>query len=473
MGERDWGISSVLRSGKPELYRSLPVEAMRARAGEGFGALFADTDIASTIVVPISARGRTLGAIVLTSICRSYDDEDVAILGELGRRAGLALDNARLYREAREGERQKDEFLAMLSHELRNPLAPIVGALDLMKVPRDGAFAKERAVIDRHVRHIVRLVDDLLDVARITRGKIELRKEAFEISHVVTKAVEMVAGLVDERGQRLTVSVPEQGARVLADEARLTQAIANLLSNATKFTGAGGEIRVTGEVAGDEVVIRVKDSGIGIAPDALERIFGLFVQEKPALDRGLGGLGIGLTVVKQLVALHGGSASATSGGLGHGSEFAVRLPLVRYEPTGDADEDAAFQPPAAPGAARVLVVDDNVDAADMVAAVIAAGGYTVRVAYDGPSALAVAAEFEPNIAVVDIGLPGMTGYELAAHLHALPCGASMRLIALTGYGQSSDAERSRGAGFEMHLVKPVDFDALEKVLEGRPRRTTR
>jgi signal transduction histidine kinase/CheY-like chemotaxis protein len=463
---RESGSRAVMRTGKSELYKSVSADDLRKTLGEELGALFAEIGIVSSMIVPIAARGRTLGAIVLNSATRMYDENDLAMAEELGRKAGLAVESARLYREAREADRQKDEFLAMLSHELRNPLAPIVTALELMKLRKSDVFTNERAIISRNVKHIVRLVDDLLDVARITRGKIELHPELCEVSEVISVAVEMMSPLVEARAQVLTISAPTSGLPVMADSARLAQAIANLLANANKYTEAGGRIEVVAAADGSDAVVSVSDSGIGIAPDTLPRVFDLFVQDKRAPDRTQGGLGIGLTVVKALVELHGGSVSARSAGLGRGSEFTLRLPLAPREalaparpaPDSSSAPDADDHEPL-----RVLVVDDNTDAANVLQESVCALGHDVRVAHDGVSALAAASGFEPELVLVDIGLPGMDGYELAGHLRRL-ASPPRRMVALTGYGRSEDYRRSREAGFDEHVVKPMDIETLRSVI---------
>jgi signal transduction histidine kinase/CheY-like chemotaxis protein len=433
--------------------------------------LFERIGIASSMFVPICARGERLGVIVLSSADadRVYDENDLGMAEELGRRAAVAVENARLYRDVREADRQKDEFLAMLSHELRNPLAPIVNAVEIMKYRGGDSFAKERAVISRHVQHIVRLVDDLLDVARVTRGKIELETEVCELSSLIGKAVEMTAPLIADRGQRLWTFVPQDGLLVVADPARLVQAIANLLANASKYTERRGEIAVVALADGATAVIRVRDSGIGIAPEALPRIFDLFVQERQTLDRFQGGLGVGLTVVKGLVALHRGSVSAHSEGSGKGSEFVIRLPLApprALEGPGPVTPPSSRRllTPSEVRPLRVLVVDDNVDAADMLREALGLLGCTVDVAYDGETALALAPDFAPDLALLDIGLPLMSGYELAGQLRSL-CPAPRRIVAITGYGQESDHVRSRGAGFDEHVVKPIDLATLGKILD--------
>ena len=354
----------------------------------------------------------------------------------------------------------------MLGHELRNPLAPILTALDLMDLRGGGAFAEERTTISRQVRHVVRLVDDLLDVSRITSGNIQLRKERIEVSEVIAEAVEMASPLFEERFQNVTISAPARGLRVIADRGRLSQAIANLLTNASKYTEPRGKIDLTARIDGVEVVVSVRDSGIGIASETLPNIFNLFVQEKGSLDRAKGGLGIGLTVVRSLVGLHGGSVRAQSAGLGQGSEFVIRLPL-RLDHPAEPGQPAALShggrrehaPPR-----RVLIVDDNADAARMLSALLETFGYATQVAIDGPSALAVAPRFRPDVALLDIGLPVMDGYELARRLRRTEFAAATRLVAITGYGQASDRRNSRDAGFEEHLVKPVNVDVLLKVL---------
>jgi signal transduction histidine kinase/ActR/RegA family two-component response regulator len=463
--DREYGIPGVLRSGKAQLYASVSAQQLHDWLGDAdLVRLFEEVGLVSSMVVPIEARGRALGAIVLNSASRQYDESDLAMAELLGRKAGLAVDRAKLYMDAREADRQKDEFLAMLSHELRNPLAPIVAALELMKL-QGTEPVPEREVIARNVRHIVRLVDDLLDVARVTRGKIELRKEPCEVSQVVGRAVEMVTPQLRERGQTLTISVPPNGLSVLADLARLAQAVSNLLVNANKYTPFGGKISLVALAEPSEAVIRITDSGIGIAPETLPRIFDLFVQEQRALDRSQGGLGIGLTVVKALVELHGGTVSAKSEGLGRGSEFAIRIPLASPALAASVPTPASASGPIDTDTKlRVLVVDDNVDAASMLGESIRALGCSARVAHDAPSALAAAAEFSPNLLFVDIGLPGTNGYELIGPLRAIGP-AAKRIVALTGYGQEEDYRRSSEAGFDEHIVKPMSLDTLRGVLE--------
>ena len=388
---------------------------------------------------------------------------------ELRERERLAAQDAELQKRlAESANRAKDEFLAMLGHELRNPLSPILTALQLMKLRGSDGLERERTVIERQVNHLTRLVDDLLDVARIARGKVELKEELVEIAEVVTKAIEIASPLLDQRTHTLDVSVPRRGLAVKGDSIRLSQVVSNLVTNAAKYTPAGGHITIRAKEEHGAVVVRVRDTGIGIAPDVLPRVFDLFVQERQAIDRSQGGLGLGLTIVRNLVERHGGTVSAHSDGPGTGSEFVVRLPKANttLSPEGrPADEPAADRviAPAA-DAVRILVVDDSVDGAEMLAAALSAKGYETRVAYDAPAALQIAADFRPAVAFLDIGLPVMDGYELAARLRGLPELNGLRLIALTGYGQESDRQKTRDAGFQHHFVKPVDLKAIEAVL---------
>ncbi|WP_437549571.1 ATP-binding protein [Sorangium sp. So ce367] len=377
-------------------------------------------------------------------------------------------------RDAERANRAKDEFLAMLGHELRNPLAPIVTALHLMRLRAGGHAERERLVIERQIKHLTALVDDLLDVSRITRGKVELKKQRIEIAEVVAKAVELASPLLEQRRHHLTVTVPSSGLAVDGDVTRLAQVISNLLTNAAKYTESGGEIAVRAERAEGEVVLSVRDNGIGIAPEMLASVFERFVQERQALDRSQGGLGLGLAIVHNLIAMHGGRVSAHSEGRGCGSEFTLRLPAaadVRSHEAAPARRMAGTQgTPSLVDRRRILLVDDNLDAVELLAESLGASGYTTRVASDGPSALRIAEEFAPDVALLDIGLPVMDGYELARRLREQPAGERVRLIAITGYGQEADFRRSEGAGFETHLVKPIQIDRLTSLLEEPPAR---
>jgi signal transduction histidine kinase/ActR/RegA family two-component response regulator len=362
--------------------------------------------------------------------------------------------------------RSKDEFLAMLGHELRNPLAPIVTALQLMQLRGDESLQKERTMIERQVRHLVRLVDDLLDISRITRGKIDLKREPIEISEVIAKAIEMASPLLEQRQHRLTIDVPRRGLLVEADVVRMAQVVANLLNNAAKYTEPRGLVHIQAAREGEQIALRVRDTGIGLSAEILPRVFDLFVQEKQALDRAQGGLGLGLAIVRVLVELHGGTVEAHSAGLGEGSEFIVRVPAApaSLQPELPTEPDSVAES-VRPDALRVLVVDDNADSADLLAASLRLIGHIVSVANDGPTALKIAASFQPDIALLDIGLPVMDGYELARHLRSLRGLESIRLIAITGYSQEADRQRTRAAGFERHLVKPIDLQQVQEALE--------
>ncbi len=390
-------------------------------------------------------------------------DREAALVG------GMAIDitdRMRAEEALKEADRLKDEFLAMLAHELRNPLAPVRNALHIMKQPgANGAmFRQVRDMAERQVQHMARLLDDLLDVSRISRGRIELRKEAVDVAAVISRTVEAVRPLIEERRHELTVSLPAGPLRVEADPARLEQVLTNLLNNAAKYTDPGGHVWLLVERDDREVVLRVRDTGIGIATEMLPRIFDLFVQAERRLDRSQGGVGIGLTLVKKLVELHGGRIEASSTGLGQGSEFVVRLPALSdqrpCEKARASDNDDVAELPRR----RVLVVDDNKDAADSLAMLLRLAGQDVRAAYDGPSALTQAKDFQPATVFLDIGMPGMDGYEVARRLRSEPELRGVVLVALTGWGQEEDRRRSKEAGFDQHMVKPVEPAALDQFL---------
>ncbi len=427
---------------------------------QGFG-------IGAACVVPLVARGRTIGAMcaLQAESGRSFGEADGALIGELAQRAALALDNVRLFGESREALREaeianrtKDEFLAMLGHELRNPLAPIVTSLEVM-ARRDGADeGRERRIIERQVARLARMVDDLLDVSRIASGKIELRRESLDLRQVIARALELAAPVLQARAPP-EVSLPEDAVWVSGDALRLTQVVCNLLTNAAKFSARDEPIAIVlGRRAG-RAVLDVRDHGVGIPAELLPHVFERFVQGEQALQRASGGLGLGLAIARNLVELHGGAIEAASEGAGRGACFTIVLPQV------DAVA-AAPAPPTADAAAAptrptcILVVDDNDDAAQSLALVLQFEGHTVRTAGDGEQALRLLEEFVPEAAILDIGLPGMNGYELAVALRADPRTQGIVLIALTGYGRDPDRRRALDAGFDEHLVKPVEFELL-------------
>lgn len=356
-----------------------------------------------------------------------------------------------------EASRAKDEFLAMLGHELRNPLSPITTALELMKLRQGGQASHEQAVIERQVKHLTRLVDDLLDVAKITRGKVELKHEVLELSEVLARAVEIASFLFEQRKHRLTVDAPRVGLKLRADPVRLAQVVANLLINAARYTDLGGVIALSARREGEQVVITVQDNGSGISADMLNSVFEPFVQGKRTKERAEGGLGLGLALVKNLISLHGGEVAAHSDGPGRGSTFSIRLPAL---PEGKELENVSAQPLAREAAVgrRVLVVDDNADAADLLDTLLQAVGHRVRTAHSPLEALDLVADGAPEVAILDIGLPVMDGYELGLRIRARA--PSCRLIALTGYGQGDDHARSAAAGFHAHFVKPVAMEEL-------------
>ena len=398
------------------------------------------------------------------------DDSGAPIHDGRGRLSGVVL-VFRDITERRAGERalldndrRKDEFLAMLAHELRNPLAPIRNAahtLGLLGNP-DDRVQWVAGVIERQVGLMTRLVDDLLDVSRITSGKIALQREPVAIGAVIAQAVETARPPAESRKETLEVEVAPDVGWVDGDQARLVQAVGNLLDNAIKYTEEGGRIRLRAHARGDEVVIAVRDTGVGIPADLLPHVFDLFTQADRSLERRQGGLGIGLTLVRRLVEMHGGRVEAASEGPGHGSEFTIRLPRLALDAPAPAPAPAPARPPGP--ARRVLVVDDQPDSTDSLALLLRLRGHEVRTASDGSSALEEFARYRPEVVFLDLGLPGMSGYDVARRVRAMPEARDVRLVALTGYGTEADRERTRAAGFDVHLAKPVDPHAVESLL---------
>ncbi|MGE0548256.1 MAG: ATP-binding protein [Kofleriaceae bacterium] len=361
---------------------------------------------------------------------------------------------------AEDANRAKDDFLAMLGHELRNPLAPIVTALQLMKLRGDQRSSKEQDVIERQVRHMIHLVDDLLDVSRISCGKIELKKRLIDVRSAITKAIETASPLLEKRRHHFDTDIPNCELTVDADEARLTQVFTNLLTNAAKYTEPEGRIRLCVTRVSNDVVIEVIDNGSGIDLELLPRVFDLFVQGYQTTARSQGGLGLGLTLVRSLVNMHNGQVTASSAGPRMGSTFAVRLPLAATPASSVSDEPSAPLLAGTKTPRRILLVDDNVDALLLLADILMAAGHRVETAPDAVAALNLLKRFQPEVAILDIGLPVMDGYELAERIRGEMSSAPPVLIALTGYGQGNDRDRSRSAGFSLHLVKPVDVTLL-------------
>jgi signal transduction histidine kinase/ActR/RegA family two-component response regulator len=391
------------------------------------------------------------------------------MLAEADRRAtALETANADLLHELRErrvaedalkaADQRKDEFLATLAHELRNPLAPIRNGLQIMRMTKDAAaIARAQLMMERQLQQMVRLVDDLLDVSRITTGKLVLRTERVSLQEVITTAIDAVRPLLDAKRQKLAVNLPTITVELDADPTRLSQILSNILNNAVKYTEPGGSIRVSARLVYGVVEIRVSDTGIGISADALPAVFDMFTQFDASPERTHGGLGVGLALAKRLVQLHGGTIVARSDGLGHGSEFTIRLPVATTSATALAADDKQH-PAIAPR--RVLLVDDNRDFAMSLAALLEFEGHDVRTTFEATSAQAVAGEFRPDIAFVDLGMPHVSGFELARRLRAQPHTNGTVLIAVTGWGKEEDRQRSREAGFDLHLVKPVEPDQI-------------
>jgi CheY-like chemotaxis protein len=375
---------------------------------------------------------------------------------------------AQLLRESREqlaeSDRRKTEFLATLAHELRNPLAPISNGLHLLRRADDPRMQdRAREMMERQVRHMVHLVDDLLDIARISSNKVELRRERLDVAGVLTQAVETSMPSINAAAHTLELCMPPEPLHVWGDQTRLAQILSNLLNNAAKYTPHGGRIELSAVREGNDAVIRVSDTGIGIPQDELPKVFEMFTQVGRNLARSQGGLGIGLALVKRLVELHGGSVYASSEGAGRGSMFTVRLPLAQAL-AGPGDSPSADDAEPCRTSFRVLVVDDNVDAAESLAALLEIEGHQARIAHEGDGALRVASEFRPHVVFLDIGMPGKDGYQVARELRAQPAMRDTVLVALTGWGAQEDRARTRSAGFDHHLTKPASLASVESLL---------
>jgi signal transduction histidine kinase/CheY-like chemotaxis protein len=434
-----------------------------------------EAGVRGAVLVPIRTRGsHPFGVLAgYSRRRREFTTDEVDFARSLADVLSLAVDRKRLEAELRarvaelaDTDRRKDEFLAMLAHELRNPLAPIRNGLLILRHDRIEAKVADgtRDMIDRQVQHLSRLVDDLLDVSRITRGKIELRLEPVDLAEVLGRGIETARPLIESKHHRLNVSHQGGAMRVMADPTRLTQVFGNLLNNAAKYTDPGGEISVSLRGEGPSALVEVRDSGVGMAPRMLPRVFELFTQADATLDRAQGGLGIGLTLVKTLVEMHGGRVGALSEGIGKGSTFRVHLPLSHEDQTANQPAGSA----GSPGRRfRILVVDDNADSAESLAMVLSLAGHETRTAHSGVAGLKVAREFRPEVILLDIGLPSMDGYEVAREIRASYGAQPVTVIAMTGYGSEEDRRKSREAGFDIHLVKPLDLDSLRRTLQER------
>jgi signal transduction histidine kinase len=430
-------------------------------------------------VLPLKVGDRTIGALAVGTADHEGATLDDRGLLEIATRAAIAFDNAQLYsslgremaraksaeEKLQEANRRKDEFLAMLSHELRNPLAPIVTSAQVLDkvAPGDARIAWVREVIERQVTHLAGLVDDLLDVSRITQGKITLHREAVELGKILEHSLEIVRPLFDSKRHALAVHIPDTPVWVFGDFSRLSQIFSNVLHNAAKYTSDGGCIELNAVVDNGSVSVRVRDNGIGIEPQFLPHVFEVFTQGYRGLDRSQGGLGVGLAVVRRLIELHQGEVNILSDGPGHGTEVRIQLPCIS-----EVVQHAGLQPPPPPtrGGKRILVVDDNADAAESIAVLMEIDGHEVKTVTDAMQALACLETFVPDVAIIDIGLPGMNGYELATGIRANRALRKPMLIALTGYGQAEDFDRSREAGFDHHFVKPAEIRAIQAAIDG-------
>ncbi|HEX8199984.1 MAG TPA: ATP-binding protein, partial [Isosphaeraceae bacterium] len=459
------GLPQVLRTGRAEVHPEVS-DALLGTLAPGLKPLRRVRELGcrSLMILPLVARGRTLGAISLlgTTSGRRFDPADLPLAEELACRAALAIDNARLYDEAQEAVRLRDQFLAMLAHELRNPLAPILNAASILRLraPDEPQVLGTTAVIERQGRRMARLLDDLLDISRVTRGKITLRREPVSLEAIVVGAVQGCAPLIEERGHQLAVTLPPEPIPLEADPARLEQVLVNLLGNAAKYTEPGGRIWLSATVEGAWAVVRVRDTGVGIPAEMLGTVFDLFVQADHSLDRTQGGLGIGLTLVRNLVEMHGGTVSAFSAGPGQGSEFLIRLPLGRA-PVTPPRPDPVTKPAAGQ---RILIVEDQKDNREMLRDLLQLWGHQVEVAEDGLAGVEAILRLRPDVALVDIGLPQLDGYGVAERIRASSVGNALLLVALTGYAQPEDRRRVRAAGFNAHLTKPVNLDELSRLL---------
>jgi signal transduction histidine kinase len=419
-------------------------------------------------ICPLMAGDEIRGALALLGDASKFGSARIALIREFAGRAAIAMENARLYSAVQEADRRKNEFLAMLAHELRNPLAPIRNAVHILAsaeaLPPKLAWARD--VIGRQADHMTRLIDDLLDVSRIVQGKVAVKPEKLQLASLIERSVEASSPRLAQREQVLDVKLPKEPIELEGDIVRLSQVLSNLINNACKFSPVGSRIRLEAAYADGELQIAVKDEGAGVAPEFLPHMFELFAQADQSLDRSQGGLGIGLTLVKHLVELHGGRVWAESEGLGQGAQVTIALParVGAQEPAAPAPEPAQKPVAARPQVSRILVVDDLAASAETLMTLLEMEGFEVRVAHEGREALRVAREFRPDVVLLDIGLPGMNGFEVAHGLRSQPESQDALLIALTGYGEAESRSRSAQAGFDFHMVKPADVNLLLTML---------
>jgi signal transduction histidine kinase/DNA-binding response OmpR family regulator len=468
----DWLMEAMTRAIKTREFRILSgVPHLALTNGDvdiRHGSPPPDVQGGSALILPLHLRDTTHGVLVLMRKATSpaYQASDVALAGELAARAAAALENARLVQGIQEADQRKDEFLGMLAHELRNPLGPMRNAVEILGMvgPLDPTIEHAREVMDRQVKHMARLVDDLLDATRIARGKILLRQEPCDLRRILEQTTEDYRSLFRSGSVDIVIDLPKEEAWLMGDPTRLAQSIGNLLHNANKFTEAGGTVSVTMEVdrKAKEAVIIVSDTGIGIEPHILTHIFDVFRQADQGLDRSRGGLGLGLSLVKGLVEMHGGSVSASSDGPGAGATFTLRLPIKKQKANLKPTEDDPLSNYRQ--GYRILIIEDNKDAAESARMLLSIEGHDVRIANSGREALNITKEFLPHVVLCDIGLPTMNGYEVAKVFRADPRLSGVHLIALTGYGREEDQGKAYAAGFDLHLTKPVEPSALRKAL---------
>jgi signal transduction histidine kinase/CheY-like chemotaxis protein len=465
------GVWSIIRTGRAQMVSEVTSDLLKqVFSNPQRRGIMEQLGVRSYIGVPLSAHGKTLGVITFFAAesGRLYQAEDLVLAEDLARRAAVAIENADLYRAVRHSDEAKDIFLATLSHELRNPLAAIVSGLSVTKLAMEDKerVAKYVGLMERQAGQLTRLVDDLMDVSRIKTGKIELKKELTSLAGILQNALETCRPHIEAAKHNLTAMLPNEPTPLSADPVRLAQVFTNLLTNAAKYTNQGGNIFVTLECRDESFCVRVRDTGIGIAPEMLKNIFKMFAQVAHPIERSQGGLGIGLSLVEGLVKMHGGSVQAFSAGLGYGSEFVVQLPRYTeqhsHATTGLDNDSTSVDVPVQ--AKRILVVDDNIDAANTVSEILRMLGNEVMTVHDGLGAVTAAARMGPDIIILDIGLPGIDGYEAARRIREQENkDRAAVLIALTGWGQEDDKQRAYQAGFDQHWVKPVSLEQLKKI----------
>ncbi len=468
------GVWTILRTGRSEIIPEITDELLvQSVHDDELLGILRQLGLKSYIGVPLTVRGKTLGVITFINAesGHRYDHIDLAVAEDLANRAAIAIENAQLYRELRDADRRKDEFLATLAHELRNPLAPIRNGLQVIRLTgsENIVIDETRAMMERQLNQMIRLVDDLLDVSRITRDKLHLKKQPIELAAVVRSAVETSLPLIEQAGHTISVSLPPTPIYVDADLTRLAQVFLNLLNNSAKYTQPGGRIWLVAESFESEVSVKVRDNGLGIPAEALPRIFQMFSQVDRNMEMAQGGLGIGLTLVRRLVEMHGGTVDAHSDGPGHGSEFTVRLPILKKA------QVVAPLPTITdglPAKRRILIVEDNQDSAMSLSTMLKLMGNETHTAHDGLAAVEAAEQFRPDMILLDIGLPKMNGYDTCRYIRGQAWSGGMEIVALTGWGQEEDRRRSKEAGFDHHMVKPVEIPAIEKLLEASAVRST-